>query len=349
MTQPLSTVRWPAEWEPQAALWLSWPHNRETWPGLYEPVPKAFTALARQVAQTTPVRVLAGTDVAGEAEQALGNVANLEIVDVPTNDCWIRDYGPTFIHTADGSLAGVDWRYNSWGGKYPPWDRDAVAAEKLLDQIGVARIASKLCLEGGAIETDGTGRLLLTPDCVLTDTRNPGLSQAQVEAELTEKLGIREFIWLTGGGLIGDDTDGHIDQLARFVDPENLVIAACEPNDPNFPALEENFLQLTRWAQQAPGNIQVHRLPIPAPRDVDGQRVPECYCNFLISGPQVLVPTFADPKADQEAVAILRDLFPKHDVVPLDASALSWGLGAFHCMSQQQPAAPHQTLRELDC
>ncbi|WP_145343241.1 agmatine deiminase family protein [Rosistilla ulvae] len=340
MTQPLPSVRWPAEWEPQDALWLSWPHNRETWPGLYEPVPKAFTALARQIALATPVRVLAGSKVAGEAERALDGIANLELVDVETNDCWIRDYGPTFVQAADGSLAGVDWRYNSWGGKYPPWDRDAAAAEKILKQIGVNRIPSTLCLEGGAIETDGAGRLLLTPDCVLTETRNPGCDKAQVEAELSEKLGVREFIWLTGGGLIGDDTDGHIDQLARFVDPENLVIASCEPSDPNYPALEANYQQLQRWAEQADGNFQVHRLPIPSPREVDGQRVPECYCNFLISGAQVLVPTFADPKSDRLAVAIVRNLMPQHDVVPLDASALSWGLGAFHCMSQQQPS-PH--------
>ena len=338
MTHPTPNVRWPAEWEPHDAIWLSWPHNQETWPGHYEPVPEAFAAFARQIAQTTPVRMLASHDVAKQAERELSGVNNIELIDIPTNDCWIRDYGPTFVIEENGQVAGVDWHYNSWGGKYPPWEDDAKAASRILNHLGLACHKSILCLEGGALETDGAGRLMLTPDCVITPTRNPTISREQAEAELSAKLGIQEFIWLTGGGLVGDDTDGHIDQLARFIDPQNIVIASCDHADANYNALSENRKQLKQWAAENGNGVQIHTVPIPRARYVEGQRVPECYCNFLITGNQVIVPTFADSNADQRAISILRELMQHHEVVPLDASALSWGLGAFHCMSQQQPA-----------
>lgn len=345
--------RWPAEWEPQAAIWLAWPHNRETWPGHFEGVPAAFTRFVRATAEVVPVRIAVDPGAASDAEKHVGGIANVTLVDCPTNDCWIRDYGPTFVFEsgddASGTeIIGIDWRYNAWGGKYPPWDRDAAAAERIVDharlsdpkiQEGIRREESPLCCEGGALETDGRGRLLTTPECLITETRNPGWDQERIAHELHRRLGVTEILWVDGGGLEGDDTDGHIDQLARFVDPQNVVCAVCDdPDDPNHRPLEANYRQLRIWGRQTDPLVEVHRLPIPAPRRIDGQRVPESYCNFLIAGAsRVIVPQFSQPAADERAVAVLRELMPGMEIYPLGASELVWGLGAFHCASQQQP------------
>jgi agmatine deiminase len=256
-------------------------------------------------------------------------------LDIETNDCWIRDYGPTFVINDAGTAVGVDWRYNAWGGKYEPWDADAAAAKTLLEQAGIPRIEGPLCLEGGAIETNGDGIVLTTPECILADTRNPGLQLAEAEATLAQYLGAREIVWVTGGGLVGDDTDGHIDQLARFTSRDHLVCAVCDdPADKNYEPLERNYRQLKQWGKQR--GIGVSRLPVPGPRWINGQRVPECYCNFLITNGRVLLPTFADAVADKRALTTLSELMPEHEILPINASDLAWGLGAFHCASQQQ-------------
>ncbi|WP_164104267.1 agmatine deiminase family protein [Candidatus Laterigemmans baculatus] len=347
--------RWPAEWEPQSAIWLSWPHNRETWPGHFEGVPAAFARFVRATAEVVPVQILVDPAAAGDAEKHVGGVVGVTLVECPTNDCWIRDYGPTFvIDSSDGdesatdrslSVVGIDWRYNAWGGKYPPWDRDAAAAERIVRSARqrdprIRREESPLCCEGGALETDGLGRLLTTPECLITETRNPGWDQERIAHELHRRLGITEILWIDGGGLEGDDTDGHVDQLARFVDERNVVCAVCDDaSDPNHEPLEANYRQLRIWGRQTDPEVEVHRLPIPEPRRIEGQRVPESYCNFLIvGGSRVIVPQFAQPAADERAVAILTELMPGMEIYPLEASELVWGLGAFHCASQQQPA-----------
>lgn len=352
--------RWPAEWEPQSAVWLSWPHNRETWPGYFDGVPAAFARFVRATAEVVPVRILVDPRAASDAEKHVGTIENVTRIDCATNDCWIRDYGPTFVvdssdcdleggesGVVDSSnkVVGIDWRYNAWGGKYPPWDRDAAAAERIIDHLRmsdpqVRREGSPLCCEGGALETDGGGRLLTTPECLITETRNPGWDQERIAHELHRRLGVTEILWVDGGGLEGDDTDGHIDQLARFVDPRNVVCAVCDdPSDPNHEPLEANYRQLRIWGRDTDPAVEVHRLPIPAARRIDGQRVPESYCNFLIAGAsRVIVPQFSQTAADERAVEIMRDLMPGMEISPLEASELVWGLGAFHCASQQQPA-----------
>lgn len=335
---PAAARRWPAEWEPQAALWLAWPHNPETWPGHYAPIPAAFAAMARAASEFVPVRVLADQSLAAAANRHLGNIPNLQIVDIPTNDCWIRDYGPTFV-LQQGETIGIDWGFNAWGGKYAPWDRDAAAAEQICRLAGVRRERSDLVLEGGAIEGDGTGRLLTTPGCVETPTRNPGWQRSQVATELHRRLGVTEIVWLDGGGLAGDDTDGHIDQLARFVDTRHVVVAVTEDaSDPNHLGLQRNVKQLLAWAEQTSPRVTIHRLTIPPPRFIDDARVPESYCNFLMLGPDaVLVPTFRQPRFDQRALGLFRDLLPGRAVIAVDAFDFAWGLGAWHCASQQQP------------
>lgn len=342
LAEPKSAVpqrRWPAEWEPQAAVWFSWPHNRETWPNHYHAIPTAFAKLVQTASQFVPVRVLADQRLAAEAVRYLGPSDRIELVDIATNDCWIRDYGPTFVSDG-GKIVGIDWKFNAWGGKYPPWDHDAAAAVDVCKIAGVPCESSDLGLEGGAIEGDGAGRLLTTPSCVQTPTRNPGWTRERIAGELHRRLGVTEIVWIDGGGLAGDDTDGHIDQLARFVNPRHVVAAvADDPADPNHIGLERNIKQLFAWAEQTSPRVTIHRLPIPPARSIDGARVPESYCNFLMLGEAaVLVPTFGHLPSDDRALGLLRDLLPRRDVIGVDARDFAWGLGAWHCASQQQPA-----------
>ena len=329
--------RWPAEWEPQSAIWLSWPHNSETWPGRFENIPPAFSHFVRACADVVLVRILVAPTAMDVAREHIGDQQNVELIPVPTNDCWIRDFGPTFVTDA-GNLIAVDWQYNAWGGKYPPWDDDAAAAKKIAQWAGALCDSSPMGCEGGALETDGTGRLITTPDCVITDSRNPGWSQERIAEEFHRQLGVREILWLDGGGLEGDDTDGHIDQLARFVDTQNIVCAVCDDtDDPNHLPLESNYRQLRVWGRDTEPGVQVHRLPIPPARRIDGHRLPESYCNFLIvGGRRVIMPTFNAKESDAFALNLMQELMPTMEIYPLDASELVWGLGAFHCASQQQ-------------
>lgn len=347
VSDPAAAVRrWPAEWESQSAVWFSWPHNQETWPGHYAPIPDAFSTLIRAACQFVPVKVLAAGILAQTAARHFGRSDCIEIVDIPTNDCWIRDYGPTFVWDGE-ELIGVDWRFNAWGGKYPPWDDDAAAAKKICQLASVRCQSSEMGLEGGAIEGDGAGRLLTTPSCVETETRNLGWSRQKIASELHSQLGTSEIVWIDGGGLEGDDTDGHIDQLARFVDQENVVCAVSSDSaDPNRLGLERNFKQLNAWAEQTTPRVTIHRLPTPPPRCIGGARVPESYCNFLMIGTTaVLVPTFRRPAHDAAAISLLSDLLPGREIIGIDAYDFAWGLGAWHCASQQQPASPAPLIR----
>jgi agmatine deiminase len=337
--QDAAIRRWPAEWEPQSTVWFAWPHNRETWPKHYKSIPSGFSKMVQTASEFVPVRVLAAHHLAAEARRRLGQSSRIELIDIATNDCWIRDYGPTFVQQG-GEIIGIDWKFNAWGGKYPPWDDDAAAAKLICQAAGVRRERSSLGLEGGAIEGDGGGRLLTTPSCVQTATRNRGWGRDRIAAELHKRLGVTEIVWIDGGGLEGDDTDGHIDQLARFVDAQNVVAAVCDdPNDPNQVGLERNYKQLMAWSEQTSPKVSVHRLPIPPARKIAGARVPESYCNFLMLGEQaVLIPTFGDARSDDRALSLMRELLPAAEVIGVNARDFAWGLGAWHCASQQQPA-----------
>ena len=332
---------WPAEWELQSATWIAWPHNQSTWHNRFERIPQVYEQFITELARVQPVHVLSGPSrLLYPANQNLANVPNVMIHEVVTNDTWIRDYGPTLVRRRDdGALVGVDWQFNAWGGKYLPCDDDARAAHQICKIIGCPRSVSALVCEGGALETDGLGTLLTTSSVLMNPTRNPGWTRAMVESELQRQLGVTNFIWVDGGGLLGDDTDGHIDQLARFVAPGVVVAAqSSQPDDPNHLGLAENLriLHSARLADEQP--IEVHALPTPAPRFVDQKRVPESYCNFLFANGIVIVPTFQSDSTDRAAVRLFEQLLPDRKIVPLDATHLIWGLGAFHCASQQQPA-----------
>jgi agmatine deiminase len=336
-----SPHHWPAEWERQSATWIAWPHNLETWPDHFAPIPELYVKFVSTIAAFQPVHVLSGPrSIVPSAAEKLSGIGNVTIHDLATNDTWIRDYGPTFVtRKDDGSLVGVDWKFNAWGGKYPPFDEDARAAEVICRKIGCLRSMSAMYCEGGSLEGNGAGTLLTTSSCLLSPTRNPGWTRSMVEDELKRQLGVQKIVWVDGGGLLGDDTDGHIDQLARFVSP-NIIVAAVSStsNDPNRAGLERNVELLHQASDATGGNFKVYRLPTPPPRLVSGKRVPESYCNFLFVNGMVLVPTFRNEPTDRAAIELLSSLLPSHKIVPLDAYDLIWGLGAFHCASQQQPA-----------
>jgi len=334
--------RWPAEWEAQDSIWFSWPHNKVTFAGHFDPIPAAFAELVNTASEFIAVKVLASAGKHAKAAKKLLS-SEVEMVDIATNDCWIRDYGPTFVHDR-GEVVGIDWRYNSWGGKYPPWDDDAATTGQICNLNGLRCESSKLTLEGGAIEGDGLGRMLTTPVCIQTKSRNPGWSRDRISRELNKRLGVDEIVWIDGGGLLGDDTDGHVDQLARFVTASDVVVATSSmKDDPNAVGLGRNLAQVQAWAEQTSPSVTVHALPTPPPRQISGIRMPESYCNFLLlADKEILVPTFGSPKTDKKAIALLKSLRPKAKVMGIDASDFIFGRGAWHCASQQQPSASQQ-------
>jgi agmatine deiminase len=331
--------RWPAEWEPHAATWLAWPHKPETWPGKFEPIPAVWQKLVRTLAEFEPVHVLAGGEaVMRQARALVGDVANVTLHEIPTNDVWARDHGAMFL-SGPPSLAPalVDWEYNAWGGKYPPFDLDNAVPEHMARLTGRRRYSPGIVMEGGALDGDGQGTILTTEPCLLNPNRNPQLNQEQIEQYLRDYLGAQRILWL-GGGMAGDDTDGHIDELARFVAPAKVVAPVEEdPADENYEPLQGNLARLREMTDARDRPLEVITLPMPAPKYFEEQRLPACYLNFYIANGVVIVPTFDDP-ADREAIETLARLFPGRQIRGIYATDLVWGLGAFHCITQQQPA-----------
>lgn len=334
--------RWVAEWHPHQATWISWPHNQRTWPERFEFIPPVFERKIRILAEVEDVHVLGGPpDAFQNALASLAGIPRVTLHRMTSNDCWIRDFGPTFVLEEESErLVGVDWTYNAWGGKYFPHDTDAVNANRICNAIGCKRSPSRLTCEGGGLETDGEGTLLCTRSSIITCSRNPGWSQSDIERELKAQLGVTTIHWIDGGELAGDDTDSHIDQLVRFVRPGLVVAAlASTSDDSNAKPLERQWSHLEQLNDAQGRRIERIALHTPPPRYIQGTRVPESYCNFYIANGIVLVPQFGFRETDQAALAKLKELFPDHTMIPLDASELIWGRGAFHCATQQQPLA----------
>jgi agmatine deiminase len=327
-----------AEWEPHAATWLAWPHRLASWPGKFEPIPPLYARLIRTLARFEAVHVLAGgAAVMEQAKSLVGDVQNVTLHDIPTNDAWTRDYGPTFLVAPPGSTpALVDWGYNAWGGKYPPFDLDDAVPQRIAEWSGRRRFSPGIILEGGAIDSNGAGTILTTEQCLLNPNRNPQLCCHDIERYLADYLGAKKVLWL-GEGIDGDDTDGHIDELARFVGPRT-VVAALENNkdDVNYEPLRENYERLQRFTDQDNQPLDVIALSMPRPISYQDQRLPASYCNFYLANGVAIVPQFDDP-ADAQVLEILGRLLPGREIIGLPARDLVWGLGAFHCITQQEP------------
>ncbi len=338
--------RWPAEWEPHAATWIAWPHNADTWPGRFAPIPHRFAEIIRTLARFEPVRVLAGGPaVMDRATETVGNLANVTLFDISTDDAWVRDYGPTFLQgpvpaarSTRQEVAAVDWQFNSWGGKYAPWDRDNAVTRQITARLGIRRFTPGVVLEGGSIDGNGASTILTTESCLLDNRRNVNTSRPRVEDLLRQYCGATEVIWIAGGPIAGDDTDGHVDQLARFVSADQIVVAVeHNTQDANYSPLQTNLRMLQAHPSRRRRAFEIIALPMPQPIFFDNQRVPASYCNFYIANGCVLVPQFEDP-ADEEALSILRSLFPDREIIGIFARDLVWGLGTLHCLTQQQPA-----------
>ena len=335
----------PAEWEPHRGTWLSWPHKEASWPGKFGPVPGIFATMVRALADREEVHInVAGPAMEGSVRTLLaGRGADIENVYFhhnPTNDAWCRDHGPIFLqrtHAGRREQAIVDWGYNAWGGKYPPYDLDDVVPTRIGAELGLPVFEPGIVMEGGSIDVNGRGTLLTTEACLLNPNRNPQLDRAQIERYLRDYLGVVKILWL-GDGITGDDTDGHVDDLTRFVDEQTVVtVVEHDPADENYEPLQENLERLRGMTDQDGRPLRVVTLPMPRPLSHDGQRLPASYANFYIANGIVLLPTY-DPPRDEEALAALRTLFPGRDVVGIDCTDLVWGLGAFHCVTQQWPA-----------
>jgi agmatine deiminase len=352
--------RMPAEWEPHECSWIAWPHQRSDWPGKFGPIPWVYTEVVRLLSQAEPVSILVNDGKSRRRairhlEQVGVDLNRVQFVKAKTDRSWTRDPLPTFLvndQSLDDRVALVDWKFNAWA-KYDNYRHDDRLPKRIARRLGLRRWVARadvdgqptrVVLEGGAIDVNGRGTLLTTEECLLSpiQARNPGLDRAAMERVLADYLGIRHVVWL-GQGIVGDDTHGHVDDLARFVDPQTVVIVVeDDPGDPNYAPLRENLERLQSATDQDGQPLRVVTLPMPDPVMFQGERLPASYANFYIANGLVLVPTFNDP-ADREALTTLAGLFPDRKVVGVHAVDLVWGFGTLHCMIHEQPAEPPQT------
>jgi agmatine deiminase len=332
----------PAEWHPHTATWLSWPHKEESWPGKLDLVYPQYCEFIKVLTEGELVRInVVNEQTAAFAKQQLALVGVdlkcVEFFEFPTNDAWCRDHGPAFlINQQTKQKVIVDWGYNAWGNKYPPFDLDDVIPTKIAGRFGLPVYHPGIVMEGGSVDFNGQGTVLTTTACLLNKNRNPHLNQHQIEAYLQNYYGIGQVLWL-GDGIVGDDTDGHIDDITRFVN-EDTVVTVIEENrsDENYDILQENLQTLKTMRLLNGKQLNIIELPMPEPVFYDGQRLPASYANFYIANSAVVVPTYRS-KNDAKALDILQGCFPDRKVVGIDSTHIIWGLGSFHCLSQQEP------------
>lgn len=334
----------PAEFDKHVATWLSWPHKEASWPGKIDAIFPVYAAFVKVLAEGENVNI----NVADEAmrksaikwlDVAGVNLSRVQFFFHPTNDAWCRDHGPAFLINPRAGVKKiiVDWGYNAWGGKYPPFDLDDKIPTLIGKHFNIPVLYPGIVMEGGSVDFNGRGTVLTTTSCLLNENRNPHLTQKQIELSLFQYYGVENILWL-GDGITGDDTDGHIDDLTRFVN-HNTVVSVVEHDkgDANYQPLQDNLRILSKMRLEDGKQINVIELPMPSAIVYNDMRLPASYANFYISNKHVIVPTFRD-KNDDKALGILQGAFPGREVVGLDSTDLIWGLGSFHCLSQQEPA-----------
>jgi len=342
------SYRMPAEWETHAATWIAWPHNPNDWPGKFLSIAWVYADIVRRLSRVETVHILVDDAAAEKRARSVLKRSGANLVQVsfhqwPTNRVWTRDSGPIFVRKADNSLAVTNWKFNGWA-KYDNWQLDDQLPNRVADLLDIPAWTPtigehRVVLEGGSIDVNGAGTLITTEECLLSEVqqRNPGISRKQLEKIFHDYLGIDQVLWMNRG-IAGDDTHGHVDDITRFV-AKNTIVTVTEPNrtDDNHLPLAENLDRLKSARNPDGQPFEVVELPMPAPVVFEGQRLPASYGNFYIANGLVLVPTFNDPN-DRKALNILADLFPSREVIGLHCGDFIWGLGALHCMTQQQPA-----------
>ena len=337
--------RMPAEWEPHAATWLAWPHNRDTWPDLGAVISAVYVQMIAALHQDERVHICVNdSETAAYVRHTLDtagvDLTRIGIYEIPTNDAWTRDHGPIFLTRRHGQIIELgltNWTFNAWGAKYPPWDLDDRVPERIARCLNLIPFTPHMVLEGGSIDVNGRGMLLTTESCLLNPNRNPTLTRSDIERRLKAFLGVYHIGWL-GEGIVGDDTDGHVDDIARFVNPTTVVCAVeDDPTDMNYKPLQDNLRRLRSMRDRDGQPLRVVPLPMPGPIEDEAERLPASYVNFYIANRTVLVPTYNQPQ-DHTALSILQEMFPGRRIRGIPCRELVGGLGALHCVTMQQPA-----------
>lgn len=337
--------RFPAEWEKQQSTWLTFPQNTETWPNeQLANAQKSYYQLIKEIAKGQKVNLLVN-DLATESQVKIHldkintSLANVHFHQIQSNDAWLRDSGPSFLINpeAEAKKIIINWQYNAWGGKYPPFEADNQIPERIAEMLNIPIFTVPIVMEGGSVEFNGQGTLLTTRHCLLNPNRNPHLTQSQIEQYLYDYYAVSQVLWL-GDGIVGDDTDGHIDDIVRFINADTVItVVEQNPNDDNYTILQENLAELKTLRLPNDKPLNIIELPMPKPFYVFGERMPASYANFLITNQSIIVPTF-ECDEDEQAILILEKCFPNRGVVGIDSREIIWGLGSFHCLSQQEPA-----------
>jgi agmatine deiminase len=334
----------PAEFAQHDAIWLSWPHKEESWPGKIATIYPSYCSFIKTVALTERVNINVGTDKMRQGAAKMLELAGVDMSKVqfylhPTNDAWCRDHGPSFLtrNNPEHPKAIVDWNINAWGGKYPPYDLDDVIPTRIAEQLNLPVFYPEIIMEGGSVDFNGAGTVITSTCCLLNPNRNPHLNQAQIEKYLGDYYGIEQVLWVSEG-IVGDDTDGHIDDTVRFVN-EDTVLTVVESNvlSENFDLLQKNLKELKTMRLANGKQLNIVELPMPADVIYEEQLLPASYANFYISNGHIIVPTYQCAQDDQ-AMQIIQSCFPTREVVGIDSSDIIWGLGSFHCLSQQEPS-----------
>lgn len=334
----------PAEFAPHSATWLSWPHKEASWPGKISRIYPYYAQFIKAVSEGEKVNINVNDEAMKSfavecLEQADVDLTKISFFLHPTNDAWCRDHGPAFLINpkADHKKIIVDWGYNAWGNKYPPYDLDDVIPTLIANQYNIPVFHPGIIMEGGSVEFNGRGTILSSTACLLNPNRNPQLSRQQIEAYLCHYYGADQILWVSEG-IVGDDTDGHIDDTVRFVN-EDTVLTVVEENrsDENYELLQTNLRELKQMRLINGKQLNIIELPMPDAVVYEGQRLPASYANFYIANAAVIVPTYRC-RQDDKALQIIGECFPGRKVVGIDSTDLIWGLGSFHCLSQQEPA-----------
>jgi agmatine deiminase len=337
----------PPEWHPHSGTWFSWPRPEGiSFPGKYHTVPENLARIMCEIQSRETVHINVPNEnyeflVRQQLKEDGCPLRKLQFHTIRTNESWCRDHGPAFVlrnkRSGKAEAAIVDWGFNAWGGKYPPYDDDDAVPTRIAEEMKLPVFYPKIVMEGGAVDFNGAGTVLTTTDCLLNKNRNPHLSREQIEQYLKDYYGQRHVCWLTGG-IEGDDTDGHIDDLARFISPTKIVIGIeDDPKDANYRVLRSVRKQLDKLRDQNGRPFEIIEIPMPHAVEHDGQRLPATYVNFYFVNGALLVPTYRDRKNDRKAIQILQSYLPEHKVIGIDCVELIWGLGAIHCLTQQQP------------